>query len=248
MFRITVVTLPSPFTDDLTRYRWEARIHQAGLNPYESRPSDPQLQRFRDSTYDRIPAPEFRAAYGPAWELLGSWTLRLTGAWATTPQSQLMWMKLPAIVFDLGTIGALLLLLKLRHVPADRVLVYAWSPLPVWEFWANGHNDAVVLFFMIAALAALAKSPRDWLGGALLGVAIATKWWPAILLPAITRQTRSVRPILLSAAVLAVFALPFLTDVTENAQFMTGFVGGWRNNDSLFGFLLYLTSGDLYQR
>ena len=45
---------------------------------------------------------------------------------------------------------------------------------------------------------------------------------------------------------LAVFALPFLTDVTENAQFMTGFVGGWRNNDSLFGFLLYLTSGDLY--
>jgi len=246
VFRITVITLPSPFTDDLTRYRWEARVHQAGLNPYESRPSDPQLQRFRDSTSDRIPAPEFRAAYGPAWELLGSWTLRLTGSWARTPQSQLMWMKLPAIAFDLGAIGALLLLLKFRNIPSDRVLVYAWSPLAVWEFWANGHNDAVVLFFMIAALAAIAKSPRNWRGGALLGVAIATKWWPAILLPAITRHTWSIRPILLSGAVLAVFALPFLTDVTENAQFMTGFVGGWRNNDSLFGFLLYLTSGALY--
>ena len=44
----------------------------------------------------------------------------------------------------------------------------------------------------------------------------------------------------------ACFAIPYLTDVTENAQFMSGFVGGWRNNDSFFGLLLYLT-GDLYR-
>ena len=139
--------------------------------------------------YDRIPAPEFKAAYGPAWELFGSWTLRLTGSWARTPQSQLMWIKVPAARFRSGSDWGAVLLLKFRNIPSDRVLVYAWSPLPVWEFWANGHNDAVVLFFMIAALAAIAKSPRNWRGGALLGVAIATKWWPAILLPAITRHT-----------------------------------------------------------
>ena len=50
--------------------------------------------------------------------------------------------------------------------------------------------------------------------------------------------------------VLAVFAAPYvtpeLTQATENAQFMSGFVGGWRNNDSLFGILLYLAGGDLY--
>ena len=245
VFRITVVTLPSPLTDDLTRYRWEARVHQAGLNPYESRPSDPQLQHLRDSTYHRIPAPEFRAAYGPAWELLASWNLSLISNWATTPQTQLLWMKFPAAVFDLAAIGALALLLRFRGLPFDRVLVYAWCPLPVWEFWANGHNDAVVLFFMIAALAAVAKNSKSWQGGALLGVAIAVKWWPAILLPAFTRQTQSVRPLLISSAVLAAFAFPFLTDVMENAQFMTGFVGGWRNNDSLFGFLFYLTA-DMY--
>ena len=27
---------------------------------------------------------------------------------------------------------------------------------------------------------------------------------------------------------------------------MSGFVGGWRNNDSLFGMLLYFAGGDLY--
>lgn len=40
--------------------------------------------------------------------------------------------------------------------------------------------------------------------------------------------------------------MPFVTNVAENIQFMSGFVGGWRNNDSLFGFLLYMT-GDLYR-
>ncbi len=80
----------------------------------------------------------------------------------------------------------------------------------------------------------------------MLGVSIAVKWWPAILLPAFAWRARNIRPILVAGAVVACFAIPYLTDVTENAQFMSGFVGGWRNNDSLFGLLLYLT-GDLYR-
>ena len=34
----------------------------------------------------------------------------------------------------------------------ERVLIYAWSPLPVVEFWATGHNDAIEIFFILLAL------------------------------------------------------------------------------------------------
>jgi DNA-binding response OmpR family regulator len=33
------------------------------------------------------------------------------------------------------------------------VLIYAWAPAPVWEFWANGHNDSVTLFFLVSSFA-----------------------------------------------------------------------------------------------
>lgn len=243
VFRITVSPLPSPFTDDLHRYRWEAMVQNEGLNPYELRPADPALERFRDSAYERIPGKDFRPAYGPAWETMSAWTLRLISHWADTPRSQLLWLKLPAALFDLAAAGALLLLLRVRGLPLNRVLVYAWAPLPIWEFWANGHNDAVVVFLVVAALAAAARNPGSWFSGGWLGTAIAVKWWPAILLPALAK--RNWRVPLIASAVVVAFSIPFFTDVIENAQFMSGFVGGWRNNDSLFGLLLHLT-GDLY--
>ncbi len=45
----------------------------------------------------------------------------------------------------------------------------------------------------------------------------------------------------ISVPLFMVCAAPYWADVRENARFMTGFVGGWRNNDSLFGALLWLT-------
>jgi hypothetical protein len=41
-------------------------------------------------------------------------------------------------------------------------------------------------------------------------------------------------------------AIPYRTNVTENFQFMSGFMGGWRNNDSLFGVILWMTK-DIYR-
>lgn len=245
VFRITVAPLPAPFTDDLYRYRWEAMVQDAGGNPYEARPLDSQWAKLRDRTFNRIPAKDFKAGYGPAWEKVSLWTFRIIRPWATKPEAQALWFKAPAAIFDLGVIGVLFWLLRLRRLPSDRVLIYAWSPLPIWEYWGNGHNDAMAVFFLIAALA-FAAYQRWSAGSVCLGLAIATKWWPALLLPAFVRAERSVRPLLLTAGVAGGLILLYATDATENAQFMSGFVGGWRNNDSLFGAILYLM-GDPYR-
>jgi hypothetical protein len=153
-------------------------------------------------------------------------------------------------MFDLGVIAALLMLLRARALPDSRVLIYAWAPLPIWEFWGNGHNDAVVLFFLVAALALAARGAASR-GALALGTAIAVKWWPALLMVGYARRHGYVRTGVLATVAVALFAIPYWTpslgNPTENAQFMSGFVGGWRNNDSLFGILLYLSGGNLYQ-
>ena len=68
VFRITLAPLPTPSTDDVHRYRWEALVQHAGGNPYAARPVAPEWKLLHDSTYDRVPAKDFKAGYGPAWE------------------------------------------------------------------------------------------------------------------------------------------------------------------------------------
>jgi hypothetical protein len=64
-----------------------------------------------------------------------------------------------------------------------------------------------------------------------LGLAIAVKWWPALLLPAFVRAERRTAWAVLVPVVLF---LPYASDIRENADFATGFLGGWSNNPSLF--------------
>jgi hypothetical protein len=127
--------------------------------------------------------------------------------------------------------------------------VYAWSPLIVIEFAGAGHHDSIVLFLIATALA-LATSARWWSVFTVLSIAAAAKIWPLALFPAFVGWTgryllRPWQPLML-IPVAAVTAIPYWTNVMENAQFLSGFLGGWRNNDSLYGQILALT-GDVYR-
>jgi alpha-1,6-mannosyltransferase len=62
-------------------------------------------------------------------------------------------------------------------------LAYLWNPLIVMEFAGEGHNDAVMIFFSIAAIAAcIGFRPTVSLIAQLLG--IMTKYVPLLFLPA----------------------------------------------------------------
>lgn len=247
-FRLTVWPLMPELSDDLYRYRWEGMLQAHGGNPYQSRPADPDWERLRDGTYSRISGRDFKAGYGPLIELLELASYRIVSRFTSDPWKQTFWFKLPAALFDLATIAALAALLRAKGLPAHRVLIYAWSPLPVFEFWAAGHNDAAAVFFVVLALWLAARLRWTWAFAA-LALAAAAKIWPLILFPLFAgwkagrplhwRQTWIALPIAIA------LALPYWSDVSENVRFMSGFLGGWRNNDSLYGLLLRLT-GDQY--
>ena len=231
--RLICWQVPPAFSDDLLRYRWEGRLQAHGGNPYSVRPVDrPDLLRAEDN---RLPGRDFKAVYGP----LLLWTEHL--AYQVSGEN-LLALRWPYALADL----ALLLLLAWRFRLG--FLTYAWCPLPAFEFWSGGHNDSLCLLALALALWAFrAGRPRAaWIA---LGCAILTKWWPVLLIPLLAgRERRNWRDL----CWIALPALPFLPlywprAIAENAQFASGFLGGWRNNDSLFGGLLWLTGGDLYR-
>src|SRR6266550_7892515 len=77
------------------------------------------------------------------------------------PFAQAFWFKVPSALFDLGAMAVLWLLLRAKGIPLERILIYAWSPLPLIEFWGTGHNDSIAIFFILLALAAAALPSRD---------------------------------------------------------------------------------------
>ncbi len=248
LFRLSAWPLTPELSDDLYRYRWEGLLQARGGNPYQSRPTDPAWADLRDETYERISGRDFKAGYGPLIELMERGTYAIVAAFTSDPWRQAFWFKLPAALFDLGIIATLAALLRARGLPAHRVLIYAWAPLPVFEFWAAGHNDAVAVFFVLLALWLAARQRWTWAFAA-LALAAGAKIWPLALFPVFTgwekwRPPRW-RQASIAGPVAAALVLPYWSDVTENIRFTSGFLGGWRNNDSLYGLLLYL-AGDRY--
>ncbi|MDX1979250.1 MAG: hypothetical protein SFV51_03215 [Bryobacteraceae bacterium] len=245
VLRLTAFAIPPDFTDDLYRYRWEARLQEAGGNPYRTAPNDESAVGLRDATFDRIPGRDFRAVYGPMTELAYRLAFRAVAALTGDPWRQVFWLKLPGALGDLGVLAGLWWLLPAAGVPRERILVYAWCPLPVFEFWTNGHNDTLMLVPLVCAFLALARG-RAVSAFSLLATAVSAKVWPLALIPVFA----GMRPgkwlaALAVAPVIALWMSPFDWGLAGNAPFLSGFLGGWRNNDSLYGLLLWLT-GDQY--
>jgi len=248
ILRLTVWPLAQVLSDDPYRYLWEGKLQTAGGNPYESRPADARWSGLRDATYPRIPGKDFKAVYGPLIEQMELWTYRAASAVEVDPLRQAFWFKLPFALCDLGAIAVLWVLLGAHGLPCERILIYAWSPLPVIEFWATGHNDSVVVLLVALALLAAIKERWTWTFVA-LGLAVAAKIWPVLLFPLFIGWKRN-RPLrwwqwLAAVPIFGLLFLPYWTNIEENLRFMSGFMGGWRNNDSLYGILLWLT-GDVY--
>ncbi|MBK5290699.1 MAG: DUF1549 domain-containing protein [Acidobacteriia bacterium] len=245
VFRLTLWPMTPALSEDVYRYRWEGMAQARGHNPYLVRPSDEALRPLRDATYERIPAPAFKAGYGPLLELVERYTFPLAAAITDDPARQAHWFKLPAVLFDLAAMAALWALLRARGLPLTALVWYAWSPMVVVEFWGNGHNDAVVVFLVTVALWAAAK--ERWTGSYIaLALAVAAKFWPLLLFPLFLGWKRRWE-CLWAIPVWALLCWPYWSpEVVENAQFVSGFLGGWRNNDSLYG-LLFWATGDVYR-
>jgi alpha-1,6-mannosyltransferase len=196
--RVPLLFSPPFLSTDVYRYVWDGRVQAVGLNPYRYLPADPALSSLRDDlVYPRINRAEYAPTiYPPAAEALYA----LVGfLWSSVTA-----VKIAMVGFEVLAVVCLLRLLAAAKLPAERVLIYAWNPLPVWAFSGNGHIDGAVIGMIAAALLLRVRHRHGW-AGVVLGVAVAMKFLPAVVAPVLWRARAGWRTV--AGAVVVIVAL-----------------------------------------
>ncbi len=203
LLRVGPLLFPPYLSSDIYRYVWDGRVQGAGINPYRYVPSDDALAGLRDTAiYPNINRVGYaRTIYPPVAESIFFGVTRIS--------ERLTAMKLAMLAFEAGTVFLIVLLLRRGGAPPERVLIYAWHPLAVWEISGSGHVDAALCFFL--ALALLARS-RNMPAATGLALAAGTliKFFPALLAPSLYRRWDWRLPAGFAAAI-ALMYLPYLS-------------------------------------
>ena len=179
LFRLTLAPLEPSLSTDIYRYRWEGHVQQAGWNPYVVRPDDPRLAPLRDAYWSQMPGRDIPSIYPPVAELI----YRLT--WRVLPGP--VGFKLPSLLADLLVVAMLAGWIRSTGGRSFQLAIYAWNPLVVVEFAASGHNDALALAGLVAAIVIIRRNAA--LSTLLLTAAALAKAFPVVLLPAWLRRT-----------------------------------------------------------
>jgi len=126
--------------------------------------------------------------YGPVWTLLCTALYKVAAPLATSHiWGYIVGFRALGLAFHLGN-AALVWYILGRLRPQQQIagtIFYAWNPLTLIEFAGNGHNDAGLVFFLLAAVAAhLAPRRRPWLVALCLTLSILTKFITLLVVPA----------------------------------------------------------------
>ncbi|MDQ3830083.1 MAG: DUF2029 domain-containing protein, partial [Candidatus Tectomicrobia bacterium] len=223
VFRLTLLWVtPGFLSDDIYRYVWDGRVQAAGVNPYRYIPAEEPLAGLRDEAiYPKINRRDYAPTIYPP--------LAQAVFFATTRVSEsVTWMKLTMVAFEAAAVWAVVWLLASWGLPRQRVLLFAWHPLAVWEIAGSGHLDALMICFVCLALVARRRG-REGLTGALLACAALVKFFPAVLAPALYRRRGWRMP----AAFVATFALAYLPYLSVGLRRVVGFLPDYTNEEGL---------------
>ncbi len=236
LMRLAVLLAPPYLSDDINRYVWDGRVEAAGINPYRYVPADQHLATLRDETI----FPEInRADYAPTIYPPVAEYVFFVG---TRFRQSLTAMKVTLVAFELAGVLLLLRLLHDARLPRERILIYAWHPLTLWEFAGSGHVDAAVVAFVVLALWAR-RHEKAWLTGSALAAAALVKFFPVVLFPALYRRWDWKMPVAAAATALLAY-LPFI----GVGQAVLGFLPGYLQEEGLqsgAGFFLWNLLGSV---
>lgn len=164
---------------DLYDYLMYGRISLVyGGNPFLQPPS-----AFPDPLVAYSPWPNERSVYGPVWQLLSLLPTALAGDDLLRGLVAFKLVGLTAFVGCALLVWTILRRLRPALAPAG-TLLFAWNPLLQFELVGNGHNDVVMVLFLLLAILALVAGRRGLLLP-LFGLAVLTKLLVAALGPVV---------------------------------------------------------------
>ncbi len=216
-------TLSNAIQHDL----WEARVVDAGRDPYRTSSRALAPAPLRDANVDRHVDQAEIACITPPLELAG---FALVARLSPTVWAMKVWI----VLHDLVLVWLLIYWVRGRGLDATAAIAYAWSPLVLTEYAGSGHHDPISMVWLVAALMFVERRPL--FSAAALSIATLSQLAPIVAVPFVwTRWSVRARWV---AGLLIGLGLAFYAVETRGAW------AGWAaststapNNDLLFHYL-----------
>ncbi|PYX28882.1 MAG: hypothetical protein DMG80_15625 [Acidobacteria bacterium] len=227
VWHIEFLRLPSGADDDIHRYVWDGRVQRLGYNPYLVVPSDPAVQEFHTAETRNLNNPDLSSPYPAGAQIF----FRAV----TAIHESTFAMKVAFELCEFAIVFVLLDILRFTGKAAHLVLAYAWNPLLAIEVAGSGHIDIVGALLLLVSAAALV---RRWRAAAAvaLGLAIAVKFLPVVLLPLYWKRVR-ICDAALAAVVVGLLYVPFLDHCRIPLGSIGTYVHSFRFNGPVFAAL-----------
>jgi Dolichyl-phosphate-mannose-protein mannosyltransferase len=126
------------------------------------------------------------------------------------------WLRLPAILTDIGSVVIVARLLKLYLGPRfsrSTLVLLALSPASVMISGFHGNTDPLMIFFILLAIYSLDQKSNVWLAGIAFGMSMNIKVTPIIFLPALLlylpSNNKRLLFLMLTGATFVICGLPY---------------------------------------
>lgn len=219
--------LPPGADDDIHRYVWDGHLQRLGYNPYLVVPSDPAAKGLHTSETSSLNNPDLPSPYPAGAQLF------FRGV--TAVHESTFALKVAFVICDFLIV---LLLLDIFHFTGQGehlALAFAWNPLLAIEVAGSGHIDIVGTLLLVLSAAALLRRWRTTAAVG-LGLAIAVKFLPIVLLPLYWKRVR-VRDAAVAVAVVGLLYLPFVNHASIPVGSLGTYVQTFRFNGPVFAAL-----------
>jgi len=227
VWHIEFLRVPPGADDDIHRYVWDGRLQRLGYNPYLVVPGDPAAKRLHTPETRNLNNPDLPSPYPAGAQLF----FRAV----TAVQESTLALKVAFVACEFALVFVLLDVLRSTRQGAHLILAFAWNPLLAIEVAGSGHIDIVGALLLAVSAAALV---RRWRATAAvsLGLAVAVKFLPVVLLPLYWKRVR-LRDAALAAAVVGFLYVPFLNHGRIAIGSLGTYVHSFRFNGPVFAAL-----------
>ncbi|MGA7837860.1 MAG: hypothetical protein WB996_07825 [Ignavibacteriaceae bacterium] len=234
IFRLTLFSTINTTSPDVNRYVWEGKILYNGYNPYLLPPNDTALNEFHDGLYNKVTYKNMSAIYPPFAQVIFVAAYMIAG-------ESFIGLKLIYLLFDLLIMWLLLKLLYMKGYNLNNIILYAWMPLILLEYYVNVHLDLVGIFFMMCFIYAMEKV-RFYPAVIFFTFAFITKMYPVILFPLVFRKfgfKKSFTFLYFFVLGSLFFFIPFIyKDISIFSSLLT-YLKQWQFNASVYYLLLH---------
>jgi alpha-1,6-mannosyltransferase len=233
LFRITLFFTQPTTSPDVYRYIWEGKLIVHGYNPFEYAPNDDRLFDIHSKELPaKVTFKNMTAIYPPAAQYTFAAAYLIGG-------ESFFGLRLLFLLCEIITMIFILKLLNLKEKDPALIILYAWLPLVIMEFFINIHLDALGIAFFIVFIYMIEKD-KNILSAVFFALSFLTKFLPVLILPLLLKKIglkKSILFFILFILVSVLFYLPFLSGEHSITKFISVYIQRWEFNGSVYKIL-----------